>query len=176
MDKIFAGFLRAQHEAAAALAAASDILAMHFRGPQHGIAELACKGLVRDGAGNVVEADHFQIGIFLHDGYLRRVYPALLFTVLAPNSVWHPNVNGPAICIGPVEPGTGIVDLLHRLYEVVTYQNVGTREHDALQPEACSWARRNLDRFPLDARPLKRRHLDLAAEPSPSAPALPEPR
>jgi hypothetical protein len=171
MDKVFGGFLRAQHAAATALAEASDILAVDFRGPQHALASFACKGLVRDRAGNVVEADRFAIGIFLHDGYLRRALPPLLFTVITPTTVWHPNVNRTAICIGPIEPGTGIVDLLHRLYEVITYQNLGTREDDALQPEACAWARHNMGRFPLDARPLKRPRFHPPPGPSTSASA-----
>jgi hypothetical protein len=34
-------------------------------------------------------------------------------------------------------------------------------EQDALNPDACQWARANLARLPIDARPLKRRPLAL---------------
>jgi hypothetical protein len=167
MDTVFASFLEAQRNEALAMADASDILDIRVFGPQHLLAGFSCKGLALDRDGSVVEVGRFEVGIFLHEGYLRRVHPGLLLTVYGPLNVWHPNVHGTAICIGAIDPGTSVVDLLHRVFEVLSYQNLGTREDDALRPEACAWARNNTHRFPVDARPLKRRVLDLQA----SAPA-----
>jgi hypothetical protein len=38
------------------------------------------------------------------------------------------------------------------------------REDDALNPVACAWARRNMERFPLNSQPIKRSVLDLELE------------
>lgn len=78
--------------------------------------------------------------------------------------MWHPNIRAPFVCIGPVVPGTGLVDLVHRLFDVITFKNVTMREDNALNKEACLWARRHIDLFPVDRRPLKRRTLNLGIE------------
>jgi hypothetical protein len=44
------------------------------------------------------------------------------------------------------------------------------RENNALNTEACAWARRNLHRFPVDSRPLKRRTADFSIEPLETTP------
>jgi hypothetical protein len=79
--------------------------------------------------------------------------------------VWHPNiaVHAPMICIGRIAPGTSLKDLLHRLYEVISYQRYTPNEFDSLNKACCAWARANADRFPTDRRPLKRRALNLEA-------------
>jgi hypothetical protein len=58
-----------------------------------------------------------------------------------------------------------LVDLLYQVYEILTYQKLTPREDDALNKEACHWARANQKRFPIDRRPLKRRSLALEVEP-----------
>jgi hypothetical protein len=40
---------------------------------------------------------------------------------------------------------------------VITYGRLAVDERNALNAEACAWARRHLDRFPIDRRPLKSR-------------------
>ena len=88
-----------------------------------------------------------------------------MLTWLGPGNVFHANILGEgAICAGRIRPGTKLRDLLHQLYEMISYQNVTVREDDALNHEACQWARHNLDRFPLDRRPLRRRRLALTVE------------
>ena len=114
------------------------------------------KGLVRHGASEPQEATSFTVGLYFHDGYLRRTNPGRVLTWLSPVEVFHPNIAAPFICIGPVAPGTGLVDLLYRVYEVITFGSVSPRENDALNPAACAWARRNRRLFPLDPRPLRR--------------------
>jgi len=165
-DLVFEGFLRKQFEEGMALARQSDLLELI---PVSGdparryIARFRCKGLVRNPDG-VAEHNDFHVGVHFLDDYLRRVDPFQLLTWLLPPHAWHPNVNAPAICIGKVTPGTSLVDLLYRLFEVITYNKVTPREDDALNRVACQWARRNRDRFPIDRRPLKRRSLKLRVE------------
>lgn len=165
-DKIFEAFLQRQLTDGMALTEASDILDLtpvHGSPPQHYIAEFQCHGLAwRDG--QVVEADYFAIGLSFPLDYLRRpANPAQILTWLAPKQVWHPNIAPPVICVGRIPPGTGLVDLLYQIFEIITYQKVTPREDDALNKAACAWARHNMDRFPIDPRPLKRRPVDRVA-------------
>ena len=87
---------------------------------------------------------------------------------LGPPNVWHPNISDtqPAICVGRLVPGTGLVDLLYQCWEIITWNKKTIREDDALNRAACQWARHNLARLPVDTRPLKRRPLDLHIEDS----------
>jgi hypothetical protein len=80
--------------------------------------------------------------------------------------VFHPNISdkAPFICVGKLAPNTPLVDILYQCFEIITYNKVTMREDDALNTEACVWARENQHRFPIDRRPLKRRALDLEVE------------
>jgi ubiquitin-protein ligase len=82
--------------------------------------------------------------------------------MFTPNT-WHPNISRelPLICIGRLTPGTPLVDILYQVFDILTYQKYNPRESDSLNPQACAFARENHDRFPIDARPLKRRPLNL---------------
>ena len=119
-------------------------------------AHFHCTGLVRR-AGQVVEHHDFLVGIHLPDAYLRRFDTARVLTWCEPFEVWHPSIRPPFVCVGRMQPGTPLVDLLYQLYEIITYHNVEMREHNALNHEACAWARNNLHRFPVDRKPLRRR-------------------
>jgi hypothetical protein len=168
-DEILAGFLERQLAEGMALAAESDVLTLLPIGgplPQRYLADFRCRGLVRLESGAVVEADHFVLGVVFDDNYLRDADPFRVLTCLAPPGIYHPNVTpgAPFICVGPVTPGTPLVDLLYRSFEVFTYQRVTMREDNALNVEACAWARRNLHRFPIDDRPLKRSSTDFGIE------------
>ncbi len=158
MDNIARAYFAAQLEEGMALAAESDIVSLLPLSPQLYIAGFNCKGLVRYGRGSVAEAEHFEVGIRFPDDYQRRPpYDGEIVSWLGPPEVFHPNIAGhnQLICIGPIEPGTPLVDLLFRTFEVVSYTNFTPVEYNALNLEACQWARRNLDRFPVDTRPLK---------------------
>ena len=167
-DLVFNGFLERQHEEGLALSAASDLLDLEVDAadpPARYLARLHCTGLVRSVTGEIETASHFMVGITLPSDYLRRGHSGEVLTWLGPRNVFHPNIIGmpPVICAGPIAPGTPLVDLLHRVFEIVTYQRLTMREDDALNHAACVWARQHQDRFPVDARPLKRRRLDLRA-------------
>jgi hypothetical protein len=151
-------WLDAQREQAMALADASDLLELRTLDPQRFLARFYGRGLVRADDGEVREGNRFEIAYWFSESYLRRVErPLEVLTWIGPREVVHPNVKPPFCCIGPITPGTSLVDLLYRTYEVISYQNVMPDEKDALDLAACQWARNNQHRFPVDDRPLKRR-------------------
>ena len=158
-DVILKSFLASQLEAGLALAESSDLLELvPLDAPpvSRYLVDLRCKGLVRDRSGAVTEADHFQLGIRFSDDYLRHVRPPEVVTLFGPQNTFHPNVLAPFMCLGRLAPGTSLVDLIYQVYEILTYSKVTMREDDALNRDACVWARGHLDRFPIDRRPLKR--------------------
>jgi hypothetical protein len=168
-DKIFEAFLKRQYEEGMALAGSSDLLELYPMGgdpPDRYVAQFRCKGLMRSQNGEVVEADHFEVGIWFPSDYLRRAEPFQVLTWLGPFDVFHPNISdkAPFICVGKLKPNTPLADILYQCFEIITYNKVTMREDDALNTDACAWARENQHKFPIDSRPLKRRALDLQVE------------
>ncbi len=157
MDAIFAGFLEVQREEGLRLAAASDLLDLEPLDPQRFIARFHCTSLARNAAGRMVESRESVIGVRFFENHLRMPGRPEMLTWLAPLDVYHPNIRPPFICLGPIHAGEGLESLLYRCFEVIRFGNVTMREVDALNHDACSWARRNTHCFPLDDRPLKRR-------------------
>jgi len=158
VDKIFELWLEKAIDEALALAASSDRLDVVQLNPSTIIAHYSCKGLVLSDAGRVEEHDEFAVGFHFADDYLRRAMDSMqILTCLSPQNLFHPNVRGRACCIGKVGPGTSLVELLHRTFSVITWQEVAPNEFDALNPTACSFARNHPERIPVDDRPLKRR-------------------
>jgi hypothetical protein len=167
MDRILETFLARQAEQGAALAAQSDLLEVVALGapPQRFIARFRCKGLVREAGGAIVEAERFDLGIWMPDDYLRSIAPLRVVTWLGPANAFHPQIQPPFVCLGRLVVGTPLIDILYQAWEVITYRKLTMREDDALNPEACTWSRHNTHRFPVDPRPLKRRPLDLSVAP-----------
>jgi hypothetical protein len=168
-DKMFEGFLRRQQQEGEALARESDVLELLPKPeepPQCYIARFSCKGLVRDESGRIGLADTFAVGIRFPWDYLRRADALEVITWLGPANVFHPNISpvAPVICLGRLTPGTGLVDILYRVFEIITYNKATIREDDALNPDACAWARSHPHRIPVDDRPLKRRAPSLHIE------------
>ena len=162
LDRIFESFLNHQHMEGMALAQSSDLLDLHqLGGPpaQRYVASFGCQGLIRTEQGEIVLADRFEVGIYFHPGYTEHTHTAHVLTWLGPRNVWHPNISdkAPFICIGDVEPGTPLVELIYRIFDVVSYHNVVMTESKALNEAACVWARSHQEMFPTDPRPLKRR-------------------
>lgn len=156
VDRILMTFLQTQHEQAFALARQSDLVDIYPFDAQHYLVRLRCRGLVKQDDGSIVEADSFDLGIHFPDRYLREADAATLM-LLSPLNAYHPNIRGPALCIGKLSPGTPLVELIYRAFDLLTGRNVTFDEHDALNHEACCWARANLHRYPIDDRPLKYR-------------------
>jgi hypothetical protein len=161
IDRILDAFLRQQHKEAMALSEESDLIRLFPVGqpPNRYVVQLQCTGLVQQETLEVVEANRFEVGIQFPADYLRTANPFQVMTWLGPPNVFHPNIatNASVICVGRVAPGTGLVDLIYQVFEIVTWRKVTMREDDALNRAACQWARQHPDRFPVDRRPLKRR-------------------
>ncbi|MBM3882250.1 MAG: hypothetical protein FJ387_21445 [Verrucomicrobia bacterium] len=167
-DPVYQGFLMRQFEEATALARQSDVLELapqDGRPPNRYLAHFQCKGLVRDGSGGPVEFNHLLVGIWLPEDYLRQVNPGQVLTYLGPApQPWHPQIRPPFIC-AHIPPGTRLTDVLHTLYDLWTYNLVAVGDN-GLNPDAAAWYRQqHPSRFPLERRPLKRRTLELSAEP-----------
>lgn len=162
MDHVFAGFLERQLEEGMALAARSSLLTLEPLGgalPDRYAAHFACRGLVRAPSGEIVEAEGCDVGIWFPQDYLDRANPIEVVTWLSPREAFHPNIGpGPGdrifICIGHLQEGTSLFSILLQCFEIVTYQKVTMLESDALNHEACAWARANQQRFPIDRRTL----------------------
>ncbi len=159
-DVIFRAFLEHQYREAMALAEASDILELMPLGPapvQGYVARFHCTSVTKAATGPIVETNRVDVALTLFDDYLRAADPYSLLTVLDPSTLYGPHVRPPFICIGDVTPGTPVAQLLFRVFDVLVFANVTMVEHKAMNREACAWARRNVARFPLDTRALKRR-------------------
>jgi hypothetical protein len=159
-DPVFTGFLESQHEQGMVLSNRSDVMTLHPLGgppPQLFIAEFDCRGLRGKPADGLQVANQWRVGIGFPNDYLRRANFLHVIQLLSPLDAWHPNVRGPALCVGRMTPGTPLVDILYQVLEIITYRRYTPREDDALNRQACAWARANQARFPLDDRPLVRR-------------------
>jgi hypothetical protein len=157
VDEITRLFLGAQRRDALQLAAESPFLDVDVLDDQHMVAHYSCKGLIRSPSGSIEQHDRFAVALFFSESYLRAAKPEEVLTWLEPLSIWHPNISPPWICVGPIARGTRAVDLLYRCFELVTWQNATIGEVDTLNPAAGAWARRHLERIPVDVRPLKGR-------------------
>ncbi len=176
MDNVFRAFLMRQFEEGMGLAESSDLLhliPLDGPPPQHYMAHFGCRGLVKSPSGDIVEAEGFGVGITFASDYLRCARPFEAVSWLGPNNVWHPNIgrgpfrkSGPLfICLGQLKVGTPLVDILYQCWEIITFAKRTLREDDALNWDACAWARRTTHRFPVDDRPLRRRSIDFEVEP-----------
>ena len=164
MDGILEKFLKRQLEEGLDLAANSDIVdlfPLDGPPPQHYVAEFHCKGLVRTEDGQIRQWNHFAVGIHFPNDYLRSVDPFAVLRWLSPPSREH---KAPIICVGKIPPGMSLTELLHQLYEIISFQNYCPNEYDSLNAACCSWARSNASLFPLECRALRRRTLNLEVE------------
>jgi hypothetical protein len=157
-DRIFGSWLKRQHQEAMDLASNSDILRLRPLGgsaPQLYIATYLANGLVKAPNGAILVANRFDVGIALHDGYLRHVEPAQVLSYLGPHqNPWHPNIRPPFMCL-TLYPGTPLVDILFACYELLTFRLYYTGD-EGLNHAASQWARhQDPSRFPTDPRPLK---------------------
>lgn len=156
-DNVFQSFLATQQEAGLALAAASDLVTLVPVGPepaQRYLIDFRCRGLVEED-GRIQVTDRFLVDVLFSEDHLRRT-GGVLASMLAPTNVFHPNCRGHAICLGPIPPGTGLVDIIWQAFDIITWNTVTMNERDAFNWAACRWARNHPDAFPIDTRPLRR--------------------
>lgn len=157
-DLVRRSFLLAQAREGRELAAQSDILTIEpldSSPHERYILRFDAMGVITDRDGPREARGVFIVGVWFPGDYHQRVVVPQALTWLAPREVFHPNVLGPLICLGTFRPGTPLIEICYRLFSVITYQNYGLTS--PLNPTAAAWARRHLDRFPIDPRPLKRR-------------------
>jgi hypothetical protein len=168
MDHIFDSWLEHQHAEAMALAQSSDRIAVLPEPevpPRNYVVRFDCQTMVRIG-GEVKPRNGCVVQFRFPLDYLRVASdPAWIVSLLSPRNLYHPNVAPPFLCLGHIAPGTSLRELIFQVYEVLTFAKVTPREDDALNREACAWARRNMNRFPVDARPLRRQVSDFDVSP-----------
>ena len=157
-DLVRRSFLLAQEREGRELAAASDIVSIEPLGSsphERYLVRFDARSVLADGEGPREANSVFAVGVWFPSDYHRQVAMPQVLTWLGPREFFHPNVHGPFICLGTFRPGTPLVEIVFRVWSVVSYQNYGLKS--PLNPNAAAWARRHLDRFPVDSRPLKRR-------------------
>jgi hypothetical protein len=156
MDAILSSYLEEMEAEAMALVGRSDLVQLFPEGPgpnQHFVVRYNCKGLV-DTPEGIVETTRMDIGVSFPLDYWERADPGRVITLLDPPNLFHPNAMYPFICPGYLNPGTTLTEIIMQCFEIYTYQKYNVRENDALNKKACGWARRNVDRFPIDDRPI----------------------
>jgi len=163
MDTIMKRWLARQSEEWERFRLTTDAVSLQPLPPeptcQRYIAEFRCRGLVWEEGAGPVETDRFVVGIHIADDHLRRMEPLALAWILAPENTWHPNIKAPVLCPGHLRTGIGLIDLLHQIHSILTYQNMNMA--DCLNEKAAAWARNNQQLFPIDRRPLRRRDMPL---------------
>ena len=167
-DPVFEKFLERQLELGLQLARETDLLELfpiEQKLPSIYLAHFKCRGLVWTENQEAIEAESFLVEIRFPRTYL-QIPNQRIVSWLEPRQVWHPNIFGPArqICLGDIPVGTPLDFLLEQCFRVITYQKLTMREDDALNGDACVWARRNQHRFPIDPRPLRRQSPTIRAE------------
>jgi hypothetical protein len=159
-DAQLAGFIDKSIDSAVRFVAGSDRVKLIPEPgdlPQRYVLEFHCDGLVQNPDGKISVAHRFLVGVWFPDDYLRgkpNVFKVL--TLLAPNTVFHPNAAPPFLCLGDMRQGTDLTSIICQSFEILTYQKFALQ--DGLNPAACEWARNQpASRFPIDKRPLRTR-------------------
>ena len=164
-DPVFDNFIQRQHEEGMKLANSSDLFTLVPLFSRRFLAEFRCKGLARE-QGRIVERDFWAIEVRFPENYLRRsvhITEVLSYCGSA-RQPWHPNIRAPFICMH-LATGAPLVEIIYGLYDLLTWQLVSTAD-EGLNHEAAQWYRhQDPRRFPIDKRPLKRRHVALQVEP-----------
>jgi hypothetical protein len=154
-DPVMDRFLAAQAEAGTAFSAESDIVDLIPMPPDRFLVHFRTNSLAGPSSTRLREVSEITVGVRFFPHHLRGEFDPGTVTVLNPMDLFHPNLRGPFVCLGHLTAGVTITDLLYQLYDVFRWENYAL--HDALNPEASAWARRQPpSRFPLDRRPLRR--------------------
>lgn len=127
--------------------------------------DFATRGLALDESGRHHGCDHHVVGVRFLPDYLRRADRFEALALFEPARAFHPNLRDGFVCL-EVYPGEPIVEICESLHRLFSWKLRQLSETDALNPTACEWGRANLDRLPLDARPLFGRALAITLEPA----------
>jgi hypothetical protein len=123
------------------------------------------RGLVRVGDGEPFAVERHVVAVRFLPDYLRRADRFEMLALVEPRNAFHPNLMPPGICV-LVRPGETLTEIAESLHDLFRWRLKQLAENDALNKVACAWGRANLDRFPLDARPLFGRLLNITLEPA----------
>ncbi len=111
--------------------------------------EYRVNGLARDAAGRPAARGEHRVEI-----QLTADYPRLAPRCRMLSAVFHPNIDGPTICVGDHwTAGERLVDLAIRIGEMLAYQAYNIKS--PLDGEAAMWADLNGGKLPTDARPMR---------------------
>lgn len=154
-DSIFESWLRDQFHEAMSFARESrvlDLAPVAGAPPYRYVSRFRCAGLTSVRGRITIVREHL-VGIQFPADYLRiSCDPGRVLTWLEPKNAFHPNIRPPLCCVGHIPPGMPLMSLLQQLYQMITWQRFTPAERDALNREACRWARRHLERLPVDPR------------------------
>jgi len=154
-DSIFAAWLETQFKECMEFAQRSSVLSLApvaGEPPFRYIARFECDGLANTEEGIAV-CDRHVVGINFPEHYLRvSCGPGEVLTWLEPHAEFQPNIRPPFCCIGHIAPGMTLLSILQQLFTMITWQRFTPIEGNALNRDACRWARANLHRLPIDAR------------------------
>jgi len=110
--------------------------------------EYTVKGLRLASDGQIVEAANHAVEIILTSGYPRQAPQCRMLT-----SIFHPNIDSAAICIGDHwAAAESLDDLVVRIAEMISYQSYNTKS--PLDGEAARWADQNQHLLPIDSTDL----------------------
>ena len=102
------------------------------------------KGLRLDSKSQIIEATDHAVEIALTSGYPRQAPQCRMLT-----SIFHPNIDLAAVCIGDHwAAAEALDDLVVRIAEMITYQSYNTKS--PLDGEAARWADQNQHLLPID--------------------------
>lgn len=121
--------------------------------------KFSCKGLVwLPGAAAPSITTNHSCEIYLHLDY-PRTPPQLTWLT----DIFHPNILPPSqnggVCIGYWTPAESIDQLCIRIAEMVQMKNVNP--YHPLNPTAAEWVKINLDKLPVDERPIMKPQLEI---------------
>ena len=122
------------------------------------------RGLARAEGKEVRGIDRHVVAVRFLPDYLRNVNQFQTLALVEPSDAFHPNLSPPGICLH-VYPGQPLVEIAEALHALFSWRLRQLAENDALNRDACAWGRANLDRLPLDTRPLFGRAVRFQLEP-----------
>ncbi len=164
MELPLARFLERQESLALDFSAVSDLVEIEpiTRAPvQRYLVRLGTRGLIKTAAGTIEHHQGCTFAVWFPEDYLRRISPFETVQWIAPQNAFHPNIGpGPGgaayICLGGVFPGSPLLTIIEQVHEIFSWMNRLPHEKEAMNREACPWARAHGADLPIDSRPLLR--------------------
>lgn len=123
----------------------------------------ATRGLELGADDRLRPAERHTVAVRFGADYLRRADRFEVLRLMEPARAFHPNLRAPFICL-EVWPGQPLVEMCESLHALFAWRLRQLTETDALNPAACAWGRANIERLPLDDRPLFGRAMAIRLE------------